>query len=370
MAARRNKRRSVQNEALIGQSLLDGKMDRHEAERALRESNAFLDSVIENIPNMIFVKDAKELKFVRFNKAAEELVGYPKKLMIGKNDYDFFPRAEADFFTKKDREVLSKGVLFDIPEEPIHTRKHGVRILHTKKIPILNEAGRPAFLLGISEDITDRLNLQREIAAISDREQKRIGQDLHDGLGQHLTGVAFLIQGLSQRLAAKKVPEAGEAAKIAKLINSAIGMTRNLAHVLNPIELESGSLDVALRQLAKNTERLLGVACTSVSPIALRLPVRVAVQVYRIAQEAVDNAIKHGKSQKIQISLKKVGPGHELLVYDNGRGFKASSKRNGMGIHNMIFRAQSIGGRLEVKSRPGKGTVVKCEFSGQEVSVP
>ena len=105
---------------------------------------------------MIFVKDAKDLRFVRFNKAGLELLGCTLSEMIGKNDYDFFPKDEADFFTLKDRQVLKGKILVDIPEEPIHTRHHGLRYLHTKKIPILDAKGQPKYLLGISEDITAR----------------------------------------------------------------------------------------------------------------------------------------------------------------------------------------------------------------------
>jgi diguanylate cyclase (GGDEF)-like protein/PAS domain S-box-containing protein len=105
---------------------------------------------------MLFVKDARDLKFVRFNKAAEDLLGYTRAEMLGKNDHDFFPKNEADFFTTVDREVLNTGELMDIPLEPVRTRHRGERWLHTKKIPILDESGRPLYLLGISEDITER----------------------------------------------------------------------------------------------------------------------------------------------------------------------------------------------------------------------
>ncbi|GEM_PF-1238511 len=128
---------------------------RKHAEEALRESEKFLNNVVENIPDMIFVKDAQDLRFVRFNKAGEELLGYKRDDLHGKNDYDFFPKDEADFFTGKDRDVLRLQQILDIPEEKIQTRLKGERILHTQKIPILDDTGNPAYLMGISEDITD-----------------------------------------------------------------------------------------------------------------------------------------------------------------------------------------------------------------------
>ena len=132
-------------------------------EGSLLHSRQFLDSIVENIPQMIFVKDAKELRFVRFNKAGEELIGVPRGSMYGKNDHDFFPREEADFFVQKDRAVLESRQPVDIPEEKLHTRQKGVRLLHTKKVPILDEAGRPIYLLGISEDITERKEAQEAL---------------------------------------------------------------------------------------------------------------------------------------------------------------------------------------------------------------
>ena len=115
----------------------------------------FLDSIIENIPNMIFIKSADGLNFEMINKAGEQLLGHSKEEILGKNDYDFFPDDEADFFTKNDREVLKNRKLLDIPEETIDTKNLGKRILHTKKIPLLDNDGNPQYLLGISEDITE-----------------------------------------------------------------------------------------------------------------------------------------------------------------------------------------------------------------------
>jgi PAS domain S-box-containing protein len=164
--------------------------ERHRAEIALRENEIFLNSVIENIPNMIFVKEAKDLRFVRFNKAGEELLGFTRQLMYGKNDYDFFPPDEAEHFVNKDKETLKNRFVLDIPEEKIQTKDQGERILHTKKIPILDEKGNPKYLLGISEDITERKQSEQALLILSDT-QKQLAQvdnleDLYKLVGNKL----------------------------------------------------------------------------------------------------------------------------------------------------------------------------------------
>ena len=138
-------------------------------EKDIYRNEAFLESIIENIPNMIFVKEAKELRFVRFNKAGEELLGYPRHDLIGKNDYDLFPRNQAEFFVEHDRKVLNTGSLLDVPEETIDTKFNGPRILHTKKLPVTDEAGAPLYLLGISEDITARKQADEQVRALNQK---------------------------------------------------------------------------------------------------------------------------------------------------------------------------------------------------------
>jgi PAS domain S-box-containing protein len=139
------------------------------SETELEESRKFLESIIENIPNMIFVKDAAELRFVRFNKAGEDLLGFKRKDLYGKNDYDFFPKEQAVWFINKDRNVLKSKKLLDIAFENINTLKHGQRILHTKKIPLVDDKGKPKYLLGISEDITEKIKAEE---AVKESERK------------------------------------------------------------------------------------------------------------------------------------------------------------------------------------------------------
>jgi two-component system, chemotaxis family, sensor kinase Cph1 len=133
-----------------------------------KTKNEFLENIVENIPNMIFIKSSDTLNFELINKAGEKLLGHPKVELLGKNDYDFFPKNEADFFTQMDREVLKNKKLIDIPEETIKTKNFGQRILHTKKIPLLNKIGEPEYLLGISEDITELKKAEKSLAKAYD----------------------------------------------------------------------------------------------------------------------------------------------------------------------------------------------------------
>ena len=117
---------------------------------------------------MLFIKESQSLRFIRLNRISEDLLGWPNETLKGKNAYDFWPKEQAEFFIEKDRETLNRGSEVDIPEEPILTRYRGVRTLHTKKVPILDAAGNPVYLLGISEDITERKRFEKEQQFLAD----------------------------------------------------------------------------------------------------------------------------------------------------------------------------------------------------------
>ncbi|MHB8770112.1 MAG: response regulator [Syntrophales bacterium] len=142
---------------------------RKRAEDELHSMNLFLDSIVENIPNMIILKNAADLRYVRFNRAGEEMQGHSRDEMLGKNAYDLFPKDVADQFTMQDRQVLHSKTLLDIPAEPLLTHHRGNRVLHTKKVPILDKNGQPQYLLGISEDITESKRSEDALVSATER---------------------------------------------------------------------------------------------------------------------------------------------------------------------------------------------------------
>jgi two-component system sensor kinase FixL len=190
-----------------------------------------------------------------------------------------------------------------------------------------------------------------EILEISDREQRRIGQDLHDDLCQTLAGIELMSEVLEEKLSAKSRPESVRAARIAERVQRAIEQTRMLARGLSPLEMESTGLMAALSELASNTEQLFGIrrVFEASSPVMIE-DAAAATHLYRIAQEAISNAIKHGKSSEITISLKAEHNRITLAIKDDGAGFSQPGKRpRGMGLRIMKYRAGVIGGSLEVR---------------------
>jgi signal transduction histidine kinase len=227
----------------------------------------------------------------------------------------------------------------------------------------LNSARRRA-----ERNESEARGLQKELLEITDTEQRRIGHDLHDGLGQHLTGIAFMSKLMEQRLAAKAIPETEDARKIAGLVNKAIGWTRDLARGLAPVDLDQEEgLSSALKQLTESSGELYGSPCRFevTGETHFRNP-SVAIHLYRIAQEALNNAIKHAHSRNVVVRLKGGSGEIGISVEDDGKGFDPLSvQTGGMGLRIMRYRAKMINGKLDVRTRHGGGTVVACSYAIQ-----
>jgi signal transduction histidine kinase len=208
--------------------------------------------------------------------------------------------------------------------------------------------------------------LEKEILEISGREQMRIGQDLHDGLGQHLTGVTFLTRALENKLAALSLPEASAAAEIGRLVFEALSQTRNLARGIFPVELESSGLVQALIELATTVEKLFNISCRFEGDDGMVLHDRtLANHLFRLTQEAINNSVKHGKAKQVVIRLRRSADKAVLSIRDDGLGFPTHAhgvKANGLGLRIMHYRAQKIGGSLEVQPAKDGGTIVSCTF--------
>jgi PAS domain S-box-containing protein len=229
---------------------------------------------------------------------------------------------------------------------------------------IRQDDGRPWFIHGVGFDITERKGLEEAILEISAKEQRRIAQDLHDGLGQHLTGIAFMSKVLQEKLSDRSLPEAVEAAKIVEMVNQAIDNTRQLARGLHPVEVEPQGLMSALKKWATEVEELFHIGCRFHCDTPLYVhDGNLATHLYRIAQEAVNNAIRHGKARNIAIGLSGKNGTGILTIADDGDGFPVNpANQPGVGLSIMNYRADLVGGSLKVHPNENRGITVTCMF--------
>ncbi len=220
--------------------------------------------------------------------------------------------------------------------------------------------------LAVVRDVTDREILEKEVVESSNRVQTRIGQDIHDGLGQHLTGITFLSRALEKKLESQGLPEAADAAEISKLVIEALAQTRNLARGLFPVEVESTRLCQSIRDLAGTVEQLFHISCSVEcdSNLVVSNP-SASTHLFRLAQEAINNAVKHGKAHRVSILLGTTSGDKAMLrIIDDGVGFPPEgARRNGLGLRIMTYRAQKVGGVLEIQPGQHGGTVVSCTFN-------
>jgi PAS domain S-box-containing protein len=330
-------------------------------ERTRVDESYFLESVVENIPNMIFIKDAENLRFVKINKAGEKLTGYKRKELIGKNDYDFFPKKEADFFTGKDREVLASKELLDIPEESIHTRRLGTRYLHTKKIPLLNEKGVPEYLLGISEDITDKKIAEEELNL-----KDSIIEEIHHRVKNNLQVISSFLylqtDHFSDQHTIKVLTECQNRISAIALIYD------HLCRVENVSDIDMGKYIRELSQtfsIAQKSQNQIIQISQSVENVFLEIDK--ALPCGLILNELLTNSLEHAFSNKkageIYIELKQDGKKYSLDVTDNGNGLPKNfnlKRSKSLGLQIVQRLVKQLKGKISVTD--DKGTKFNIEF--------
>jgi signal transduction histidine kinase len=219
----------------------------------------------------------------------------------------------------------------------------------------------------LTREIAERERLQHLLLEASEQEQRRIGQDLHDGLGQHLAGTAIAGQVLREKLERRQLQEASDAKKVVELIEEGVSLTRQSVKGLHPVDLTAEGLMLALEEFAATTTRLFDVNCrfvceSPVSPVLIH-SAATAEHLYRIAQEGTRNAVQHGGAQNITIELNTLEEGYELRVEDDGSGVPSvPPETGGMGLRIMAHRARLIGATFALTTRAGGGTAVICQL--------
>jgi PAS domain S-box-containing protein len=337
--------------------------DLKRTEEALQEERNVVSAILHTVGALVVVLDP-EGRIIRCNRACEQTTGYSLAEVSGQKIWDLFMvPEEVDRFKSAFQQLCSDQLASDY--EGYLVKRDGTRRWIAWSSTVLPSTdAAPAYIIATGIDITERKHLEKTILEVSGREQRRIGQDLHDGLGQHLTGIAFMSKVQEQKLMEKSMPEAGDAAKIVKLVNEAIYKTRELARGLLPVVSDAQGLMSALQQWASEVEDLFGVSCRfqCFAPVLIHDDT-VATHLYYVAREAVNNAIKHGHASQIVILLAADQGQGVLTITDNGSGIADIPANNaGMGRHLMNYRARVVGGSLEIQQVATGGTMVSCSF--------
>jgi PAS domain S-box-containing protein len=329
---------------------------RRKAEQQLRRSEELLRATTENTADTLILVDT-DLRVRFINRPVPELA---VDTIIGETIAVLLPTAARDAVMARLRAVLATGETATYEFDVAGTE--GAARHFENRAMLVRDGGIGTGISIAMRDITERRRLEREVLEISSRERHRIGRDLHDGLGQELTGVALMLRGLAQRLKRQSPDSINDINDIVALVNQSIETTRSLARGLLPVSTDDGGLSLALRTLVGRCRDSYGIDVgyrEDLAP-ALPMPEGTASHLYRIAQEALTNTARHGHASHASVRL-EVGPTRFMLcIADDGGGIATHNNGGpGMGLKIMQYRASMIGAKLEILPNVPRGTMVR-----------
>lgn len=343
----------------------------------LRVANAEIEAGLERYTDLFdfapigYFSLTKDSTIRLVNLAGAKLLGVGRGGLIGQRFDLLVAENNKNTFREFVAQVFASGITKNCE---LALTKPGLPVMHVWLDGRLDPAGECCRIA--MTDITERkqlevesreIDLKRRILETSVQERRRVGHELHDGLGQHLAGVAFKAKVLQMDLAAKSSSHVLDAENIVILINEAIQQTRAIASGLDPVGIEVGGLPAALQQFAQNTSKLHPtVTCLfQCNPRHLNFDKETNLALYRITQESVNNAIQHGQARQIEISLQAKEGKVSLTIRDDGMGFLVEDRNHrGMGLGILSYRANSLGGKLTIQSEVNVGTEIHCLLSG------
>lgn len=340
---------------------LRAETQKHKATSAqLSEALSRLQTIIANVPMIFFAVDRQGVITFEDGRALHSL-GLAPGARVGQKVLEAY--GQSPQIPKHMRRALQGEEFSGLVEI-------GPVALETWYSPTREMDGTISGYTGVAVNVTGQRRLERQILEISDREQARLGQEIHDGLCQQLVSLAFYANSLQGELETRALPEAQTAARIAQYLDQAITESRQLARGLFPIRLDAQGLPSALEELARATRERFGLECRfETSETAAAASKTMATHLYRIAQEAVTNAIKHAKARCISLRLGERDGRLELRVEDDGQGMAPANlaECTGMGLHIMDYRARSIGGSFSFGPGARGGTAICCCVPGADV---
>lgn len=341
-----------------------------EAKKELSRSKKRLQEILDNAVEGIITIDI-HANIESFNKAAEEIFGYSQEEVLGENIKILMPPPYSEEHNDYMKNYLETGErkIIGIGREVRGKRKNGEVFPMTLSVSEIKVNGNIIFT-GIIRDVSEQRRLENEILQISEEERRKIGQELHDGLGQMLTGIGLIAQNLANKLKSNELPGAEDVQEIADMVHEADQQARSLSHGLVHMEIEQEGLSIALQQLCRRAKRLFNIDChldidtTIESEIEIKDKVAV-LHLYRIVQEAISNAVKHGYATKVRVELFSNNRYLQLKVIDNGIGFSSTNNKKeekGIGLNTMIYRANLLGGNIDIDQTSEGHTIIDCRI--------